>query len=131
MKVLELNAAKHVLWEVVDGPEEWIGTTVSWDLKQDGEHRGHPFRTPGLEGARRVHVPLQHEVGGLSVEPQVAPRIREGIPRAKRHQDRQLELTAVKKRRFPFLFDEGRSRRLCQPCRREVSLFSTSRFDSE
>ncbi len=38
MKVLELNAAKHVLWEVVDGPEEWIGTTVSWDLKQDGEY---------------------------------------------------------------------------------------------
>lgn len=37
MKVVELAPAKHVLWEVVDGPEEWIGTTVSWDLKQEDD----------------------------------------------------------------------------------------------
>ena len=37
MKVLELDADKRVLWEVVDGPDEWIGTTVSWDLKQEGD----------------------------------------------------------------------------------------------
>ena len=37
MKVLELQPAKHVLWQVVDGPEEWIGTKVSFDLKQQGE----------------------------------------------------------------------------------------------
>jgi uncharacterized protein YndB with AHSA1/START domain len=35
MKVLELQPAKRVLWQVVDGPEEWVGTKVSWDLKQD------------------------------------------------------------------------------------------------
>jgi hypothetical protein len=23
-----------VLWEVVDGPPEWIGTTIRWDLTQ-------------------------------------------------------------------------------------------------
>jgi uncharacterized protein YndB with AHSA1/START domain len=34
MKVLELQPAKRVLWEVVAGPEEWIGTKVSFDLKQ-------------------------------------------------------------------------------------------------
>jgi uncharacterized protein YndB with AHSA1/START domain len=34
MKVLELQPAKRVLWQVVDGPEEWIGTKVSWDLQQ-------------------------------------------------------------------------------------------------
>jgi hypothetical protein len=28
MKVLELQVAKRVLWQVVDGPKEWIGTTV-------------------------------------------------------------------------------------------------------
>lgn len=38
MKVLELDPAKHVLWHVVDGPEEWIGTKISWDLKQEGEY---------------------------------------------------------------------------------------------
>ncbi|MGB7098141.1 MAG: SRPBCC domain-containing protein, partial [Xanthobacteraceae bacterium] len=37
MKVLELQPAKHVLWQVVDGPEEWIGTKVSFDLKQQGD----------------------------------------------------------------------------------------------
>jgi uncharacterized protein YndB with AHSA1/START domain len=38
MKVLELHPAQSVLWQVVDGPEEWIGTKVSWELKQQGEH---------------------------------------------------------------------------------------------
>lgn len=38
MKVLELNPAESVLWEVVDGPAEWIGTTVRWDLKQVGDY---------------------------------------------------------------------------------------------
>ena len=38
MKVLELDPAKLVLWEVVDGPAEWVGTRVRWDLKQDGDY---------------------------------------------------------------------------------------------
>jgi uncharacterized protein YndB with AHSA1/START domain len=37
MKVLELHPATHVLWQVVDGPEEWIGTTISFDLKQNDD----------------------------------------------------------------------------------------------
>jgi hypothetical protein len=35
MKVLELDAAKRVLWQVVDGPEEWIGTRIAFDLRQE------------------------------------------------------------------------------------------------
>lgn len=38
MKVLELTPAKHVLWQVVDGPAEWIGTTVNWEITQDREY---------------------------------------------------------------------------------------------
>ena len=38
MKVLELNPAESVLWEVTEGPAEWIGTTVRWDLKQEGDY---------------------------------------------------------------------------------------------
>jgi uncharacterized protein YndB with AHSA1/START domain len=38
MKVLELHPAKRVLWQVVGGPEEWIGTKVSWELKQEGDY---------------------------------------------------------------------------------------------
>jgi uncharacterized protein YndB with AHSA1/START domain len=35
MKVLELHPATYVLWQVVDGPREWIGTTISFDLKEN------------------------------------------------------------------------------------------------
>src|SRR5688572_26040039 len=38
MKVLELHPAKRVLWQVVDGPAEWIGSKISFDLKQDGDY---------------------------------------------------------------------------------------------
>ena len=38
MKVLELHANQRVLWQVQDGPAEWIDTQVVWDLKQDGEY---------------------------------------------------------------------------------------------
>ena len=37
MKVLELDPARRVVWRVVEGPEEWIGTTVSFDLDQRGD----------------------------------------------------------------------------------------------
>lgn len=37
LKVLELQQGTRVLWEVVDGPAEWIGTTVSFELAQDGD----------------------------------------------------------------------------------------------
>jgi uncharacterized protein YndB with AHSA1/START domain len=37
MKVLELVPNKRVLWQVVAGPDEWMGTTVSFDLQQEGE----------------------------------------------------------------------------------------------
>lgn len=35
MKVLEARPAERVLWEVVDGPAEWLGTRVSFELKQE------------------------------------------------------------------------------------------------
>ncbi|GAB3653609.1 SRPBCC domain-containing protein [Actinocorallia lasiicapitis] len=38
MKVLELVPGRLVRWEVVDGPPEWIGTTVRWELRQDGDY---------------------------------------------------------------------------------------------
>lgn len=37
MKVLELDPGKRVLWEVVEGPAEWIGTRVAFDLEQEGD----------------------------------------------------------------------------------------------
>jgi hypothetical protein len=36
-KVLELDPARRVLWQVIDGPEEWVGTKISFDLKQNDD----------------------------------------------------------------------------------------------
>ncbi|MCL4811846.1 MAG: SRPBCC domain-containing protein [Vicinamibacteraceae bacterium] len=47
MKVLELNAPSRVLWQVVDGPDEWIGTRVSWELAHEGEYAIVLFRHEG------------------------------------------------------------------------------------
>ncbi|PTR28746.1 uncharacterized protein YndB with AHSA1/START domain [Rhodococcus sp. OK519] len=38
IEVVELRPSERVLWEVVDGPEEWIGTRVQWDLRRDGPY---------------------------------------------------------------------------------------------
>jgi uncharacterized protein YndB with AHSA1/START domain len=37
MEVLEATPAERVRWEVVDGPVEWIGTTIDWRLRQDDD----------------------------------------------------------------------------------------------
>jgi uncharacterized protein YndB with AHSA1/START domain len=38
MQVTELNADKSVRWRCVDGPAEWIGTDITFDLsQQDGQ----------------------------------------------------------------------------------------------
>ena len=47
MKVLELDPGKRVLWEVVEGPEEWVGTRVAWDLTQAGEYTVILFKHEG------------------------------------------------------------------------------------
>ena len=47
MKVLELHPARHVLWQVIDGPAEWIDTRVSWELKQEGDYAIILFKHQG------------------------------------------------------------------------------------
>ena len=37
MKVRALEPGKHVLWEVIDGPPEWFGTKVSFDIRQEDD----------------------------------------------------------------------------------------------
>src|SRR5690348_14536933 len=38
MEVVESRPSERVVWKVVDGPEEWVGTTVVWDLSQVGDY---------------------------------------------------------------------------------------------
>lgn len=47
MKVLERDPGKRVVWEVVKGPKEWIGTKVIWDLKLQGEGTTILFKQQG------------------------------------------------------------------------------------
>ena len=47
MKVLELEPAKRVLWQVIEGPKDWIGTNVSFDLKRDGDFTAVLFKHQG------------------------------------------------------------------------------------
>jgi uncharacterized protein YndB with AHSA1/START domain len=37
MNILDLDAGSRVAWQVIDGPEEWVGTKISFDLRQDGD----------------------------------------------------------------------------------------------
>ena len=47
MKVLEADRARRVLWEVVDGPEEWVGTKVAFELRQNGDYTVVLFKHEG------------------------------------------------------------------------------------
>jgi uncharacterized protein YndB with AHSA1/START domain len=38
MTVLELDPGKRVLWQVVDGPAEWIDTRISFEIKQEDDY---------------------------------------------------------------------------------------------
>jgi uncharacterized protein YndB with AHSA1/START domain len=47
MKVLELQPGRRVLWQVADGPEEWVGTKISFDLKQEDDYAVVLFKHAG------------------------------------------------------------------------------------
>jgi len=47
MEVAELQPAKRVRWRVADGPAEWEGTNVTWELSQDGDYTIVLFRHEG------------------------------------------------------------------------------------
>jgi uncharacterized protein YndB with AHSA1/START domain len=47
MEVVELKPSEKVTWRVVDGPEEWVGTTVEWDLRQSDDYTIILFKHEG------------------------------------------------------------------------------------
>lgn len=49
MKVLETAPRDLVVWEVVGGPAEWIGTQVRFELKQEGDFTIVLFRHEGWQ----------------------------------------------------------------------------------
>ena len=47
MQVRELEPGNRVLWEVVSGPKDWIGTKIRFDLQPGGENTGVLFKHQG------------------------------------------------------------------------------------
>ena len=47
IKVLELQPNQRVLWQVIGGPAEWVGTKISFDLKQEGDYSIVLFKHEG------------------------------------------------------------------------------------
>jgi uncharacterized protein YndB with AHSA1/START domain len=47
MKILDLHPGTRVVWQVVKGPAEWVGTTIRFDLRQDQDFTIVLFRHQG------------------------------------------------------------------------------------
>ena len=47
MKVVDLQPARRVQWQVVDGPAEWVGTKINWDPRQEGDYTIVMFKHEG------------------------------------------------------------------------------------
>ncbi len=47
MQFLELDPARRVVWKVTGGEAEWIGTTISWDIKQEDDYAIVLFKHQG------------------------------------------------------------------------------------
>ncbi|MFF7941773.1 SRPBCC domain-containing protein [Nocardia gamkensis] len=47
MRVAELDPGKRVRWEVIDGPEDWVGTQLHWDLAQADDYAIVLFKHQG------------------------------------------------------------------------------------
>ncbi|MGW6130533.1 SRPBCC family protein [Cellulomonas sp. NPDC055163] len=90
MEVVELVPSERVVWRVVDGPAEWVGATVEWDLRQEGEHATVLF---AHRSWREPVEFMQHHVGVVPPEPQVARGDRHGCAFAPRRAYRQRELS--------------------------------------
>ncbi|MBO2450488.1 SRPBCC domain-containing protein [Actinomadura barringtoniae] len=47
MEVTKLTPSSHVAWRVVDGPPEWIDTTITFDVSQDDDYTVVLFKHEG------------------------------------------------------------------------------------
>jgi uncharacterized protein YndB with AHSA1/START domain len=47
MKVIELDPAKRVVWQVVDGPGAWIGSKINFEVRPDDDYAVVLFKHEG------------------------------------------------------------------------------------
>ncbi len=87
------DTPQRIVWNVVDGPSDWIGTTITFALeRRPDEGTNLLFPTPA--GARPMsHGRLQHQLGRLPGESQVG-RGEWRIRRLSCWRDEPMELTS-------------------------------------
>jgi len=51
MLVLDATSSERVRWEVVEGPEEWVGTQIGFELSQEDGYTVVMFRHVGWQQA--------------------------------------------------------------------------------
>ena len=93
MEVIELVPGERVRWRVVDGPPEWIGTTIDWRLSRTDGYTIVLLHPRGLGRAGGVPLPLQHQVGGVPAEPQGPGGDRHRVALPGRRGDQRLALS--------------------------------------
>lgn len=49
LKVLDASPGRLVRWEVTEGPKEWIGTRIGFELSQSGEYTVVLFKHAGWQ----------------------------------------------------------------------------------
>jgi uncharacterized protein YndB with AHSA1/START domain len=47
MEILSLEPGTHVRWRVTDGPAEWVGTEIDWELDRRGDYTIVLFKHEG------------------------------------------------------------------------------------
>jgi uncharacterized protein YndB with AHSA1/START domain len=47
IKVLALEPGRRVLWQVLEGPAEWVGTKIIFEIKQEGDYAIVLFKHQG------------------------------------------------------------------------------------
>ena len=78
MEVVEQQPSERVAWKVVDGPEEWVGTTIDWQLRQDGDYTIVLFKHQGWKEPVEFMHHCSTKWATLPDEPEVAGRDRRG-----------------------------------------------------
>lgn len=47
MQIVALEPNREIVWEVVGGPEEWLGTKIRYELRREGDYSIVLFRHEG------------------------------------------------------------------------------------
>jgi uncharacterized protein YndB with AHSA1/START domain len=94
MEVVELSPDDRVQWRCVEGPPEWVGTTVTLRSERQRRRDRGAVHACRLAGTGRVHASLQHQVGHIPDRPEKRPRRRRFHRLPQRHEgQQQLALT--------------------------------------